>query len=111
MKKFLVMYKMPLAGLDGWMARPKEETKPEEEKMMKKWQDWMGKNGKSVLESYGGGKTKIVKAGGISDFRNEIMIVNIVEGEDKETVAKLFADHPHLEIPEAWIEITDLSQM
>ena len=109
MKKFLVMYKMPLSGLDAWQAKPKEETKPEEDRLMQKWQAWMSEHGQNVLEGYGAGKTKVVKTDGVSDFRNEMMIVNIVQGEDREAVAKMFQTHPHLEIPESWIEIMELN--
>lgn len=111
MKKFLVQYKMPLAGLDAWAAKPKEETKPVEEALMKKWQDWMMKNKESILETYGANKTKVVKTSGIEDFRNEIMLMSIMQGADKESVAQLHVGHPHLEIPDAWVEITELNPM
>lgn len=102
---------MPLAGLDAWSAKPKEETKPVEEALMKKWQDWSMQNASSILETYGAGKTKKVDQNGVSDFRNEIMLISIVQGESKEAVAELFVNHPHLEIPESWIEITDANPM
>jgi vacuolar-type H+-ATPase catalytic subunit A/Vma1 len=79
--------------------------------MMQKWREWMKENGKTVLESYGAGKTKTVKQSGIADFRNEIMVINIASGEDRESVSKLFANHPHLEIPNSWIEITELNEI
>jgi abortive infection bacteriophage resistance protein len=111
MKKFLILYKMPLAGLDAWAAKPKEETKSVEEALMLKWQSWSKENADSILESNGAGKTKMVNSSGVHDFRNEIMLYSVLQGEDRDSVAKLFIGHPHLEIPEAWIEITEINQM
>jgi hypothetical protein len=111
MKKFLIQYKMPLAGLDAWMAKPESERKPVEEDLMKKWQEWTMAHKEWIVETSGAGKTKKVDKGGVSDFRNEIMLFSIVQGEDKDKVVELFKNHPHLEIPEAWIEVTDMNPM
>jgi hypothetical protein len=111
MKKFLVQYKMPLAGLDAWMQKPEEERKGEEERLMGEWQKWMSEHKENILEGFGAGKTKWVDTEGVKDFRNEIMIVGIVQGEDKEVVAEMFKNHPHLQIPQAWIEISELKPM
>ncbi len=111
MKKFLIQYKIPLVELDEWMKKPKEETKDEEEKMMKMWRDWTDKNKENILETYGTGKTRWLDQNGSKDFRNEIMLISIARGESKEEVAEIFKNHPHLEILKAWIEISDLSEM
>jgi hypothetical protein len=111
MKKFLIQYKMPLAGLDAWMQKPEEERKPEETRLMSEWQKWVAANKGNILETFGAGKTKVVDASGVKDFRNEIMIAGIVEGEDREKVAQMFVGHPHLQIPGAWVEITELNPM
>lgn len=109
MKRFLVQYKLPLAMLDGWMQTPKENREAEEEKMKNDWQDWASANKKNILETHGAGKTKWVDINGIEDFRNEIMLVSIMQAGSKEELSKLLKTHPHLQIPKAWIEITDLT--
>lgn len=111
MKKFLVLFKMPLAGLDAWMAKSAEERKPMEDDLKVKWDEWSKTNAPSIVEMGGAGKTKLVNASGISDSRNEIMLYAIVQGEDQDKVAQMFVGHPHLEIPEATIEITAMNSM
>jgi hypothetical protein len=37
MKKYLIQYKMPLAGLDAWAAKPESERKGEETRLMGEW--------------------------------------------------------------------------
>lgn len=111
MKKFLVQYKTTLAALDAWMQKPEEERKPEENRMMGEWQKWTSEHKDNMLDVYGAGKTKWVDAEGVKDFRNEIMLVGMVQGEDRETVAEMFKNHPHLQIPDAWIEISELNAM
>ena len=111
MKKFIVQYKVPLAALDSWMQVQDEEKKKEEAKMMGDWQKWMSEHKENILESFGAGKTKWVDTTGIKDFRNEIMVLSLVQGESKEAVAEMFKNHPHLQIPTSWIEISELRQM
>jgi hypothetical protein len=111
MKKFLVLYKMPLSGLDAWMAKTPEERKPMEDDLKVKMDKWMMENKSSVIEFGGAGKTKLVNTSGASDSRNEIMMYAIVEGEDQETVTQMFVGNPHLEIPEASIEVTAMNKM
>ena len=109
MKKFLVLFKMPLAGLDAWMAKTPEERKPMEDDLSIKMKAWSSTNAASIVEMGGAGKTKLINTVGVSDTRNEIMMYAIAQGEDQEKVAQMFVGHPHLEIPEATIEITTMN--
>ena len=111
MKKFLVLFKMPLAGLDAWMTKTPEERKPMEDDLKVKMDAWAKTNAASIVEMGGAGKTKLVNASGVTDSRNEIMLYAIVQGEDQDKVAQMFVGHSHLEIPEASIEITAMNIM
>ena len=111
MKKFLVLFKMPLAGLDAWMAKTPEERKPMEDDLKVKMDAWMEASKSSVVEFGGAGKTKLVNTSGIMDTRNEIMMYAIVQAPDQDSAAQLFVGHPHLEIPEASIELTAMNAM
>jgi hypothetical protein len=73
--------------------------------------EWGEANKASILEQNGVGKTKVVKTSGVEDFRNEIMLCSIVQAESLEDASKLFIGHPHLQIPEAWVEISELRPM
>src|SRR3989338_10428345 len=107
MKKFIVLYCMPVAGLEEWMKIPAEERKTQEDDLKTKWDAWMVAH-KDLMTgpTAGVGKTKRITAQGATDAKNDIMIYSVVQGESHEEVAKAFEGHPHLEIPGAWIDVS-----
>jgi hypothetical protein len=111
MKKFLVLYKLPVAGLDAWKAKPEEETKAATEKMMADWNNWMATLGGKLTETAGAGKTMLVTKAGTTDSRNDIMLYSIAEAETHEEAAKYFENCPHLDIPESTIEIMAINYL
>jgi hypothetical protein len=76
--------------------------------MRAEWQRWMSEHAKMIISTEAGGKTKAVTSGGISDTRNDIMLVSIVEAENHEIAAKAFAQHPHLQIPQSSIQVMEV---
>jgi len=105
MSKFLALYLTPTSVLDNWMSTPEEERKTLEAKMKTEWDEWVEKNAAMVKETFGAGKVKRATPEGLSDGRNDVMMYSIVEAESHEEAAKIFENHPHLQIPEATIEI------
>ena len=105
MNKFLVLYQAPAHVLDAWMKTPEEERKATEEKMKVDWQEWATKHQEAVRETAGAGKTIKITKEGVSDARNDIMLYSIIEAESYEDATKILANHPHLDIPEASIEV------
>ena len=59
----------------------------------------------------GVGKTKRITSKGISDTKNNVMLYSIVEAESHEAAAKLFENHPHLQIPQASIEVMVINSL
>lgn len=111
MKKFLVLYLAPVAVLEEWMKTDPETRKTEEEKMKGEWNTWMKEHSAAVKETAGAGKTKRVTKEGTIDTKNDIMLFSIVEAESPEAAAKMFENHPHLEIPESSIEIMPINPL
>jgi hypothetical protein len=73
---------------------------------------WMKEHGAMLAELPAGlGKTKRVTSQGISDTKNDNMLYCIVQAESHEAAANLFANHPHLGIPQASIEIMELNPL
>ncbi len=105
MKKFIVLYMMPAAGMAEWMQKPAEERKEAEEKMQKEWQAWATEHKDLLKETSGAGATQRVTKEGVASVKNDIMLYSIIEAESPEIAAKAFEKHPHLEIPGAWIDI------
>lgn len=113
MKKFFVLYRVPVATMDEWRknTRP-EEAKAMSERLMGEMAEWMRKHGKSFIERGAPlGKTKSVTSQGIVDTRNDLNYYAIVEAESHEAAAQLFADNPHLQIPTSSIEIMEMPHM
>ena len=107
MKKFMAIYMASGADFERMM---KNSTPEQRSKGMEAWMKWMSDNKASILE--GGaplGKTKRADASGISDTKNSICGYSIVQAETHDAATKLFGrDHPHVQMPGAWVEILEI---
>ena len=112
MKKFFALFSIPASVVDEWIKKyPPEKMKAASEEMMGAWKKWMTDYEKSLVDKGKPlGKTKRVTAKGISDVRNDLNWYLILEAEFHEAAAKMLADHPHLRIPEASIEVMEISE-
>jgi hypothetical protein len=110
MMKFMVLYMANPADFEKMI---KESTPEQQQKGMEAWRNWMTKHQASLVD--GGaplGKTKRVDAKGTSDSRNGIGGYTIVQAESAAAAAKMFEkDHPHIQMPGAWIEIVEIRQI
>ena len=110
MKKFMVLYMASGAEFEKMM---KNSTPEQRKKGMDAWMKWMNKHKKSLVD--GGaplGKTKRVDAKGTSSAKNDIGGYSIVHAQSHDAAAKLFGkEHPHLQMPGAWIEIVEVMQI
>ena len=110
-QKFMVLYLIPAAVMDDWMKTDPAIRQVEEQKMREAWGKWMGEHAAMILSSEAGGKTKRATASGIADARNDIIMCSFVEAASHEAAAKAFENHPHLQIPQASIEIMAVRPM
>lgn len=110
-KKFIAIYLAPVAVIEEWMKGDPEKRKADERKMQAEWGQWMGAHAKMVLSSEAGGKTKRVSQSGVADVKNDIMLYSFIEAETHEAAAKAFEGHPHLQIPQATIEVMEVRTM
>jgi hypothetical protein len=112
MKKFLVTYLAPASVIDDWKKTEPKQRKEAEEKMQEDWKKWMGDHMKMFADKGAGvGKTKRVTSKGTADARNDIMLYAIVDAESHEAAAKTFEGHPHLQIPQASIEVMEINPL
>jgi len=110
-KKFLVLFLIPVAVMDGWAKTDPTEKKAAEDKLKGEWDAWMKERAAMILSTEVAGKTKRVTAAGVADARNDIVLTSIVQAESHEAAAKAFEGHPHFQIPQASIEIMELRTM
>ncbi len=111
MKKFLVLYLAPASVLEEWARTDPEKRKAAEAKMRAEWNKWMSDHAEMITDTGAGGKTRRISSSGASDFRNDIMLYSFVEAESHEAAAGAFEDHPHLQIPQATIEVMETRPM
>jgi hypothetical protein len=64
-----------------------------------------------IVSTEAGGKTKRVTASGVSDTKSDIILCSFVEAESHDAAAKIFENHPHLQIPQSSIEIMSVRPM
>jgi hypothetical protein len=105
MNTYFVLYCMPHEGLAAWAAKPEAERKEEESRLQALWQTWSAEHAGVIKQTAGAGKTKRVTQSGVADAANDVMIYSVVEAESHEAAVALFAGHPHLQIPGAWIDV------
>jgi hypothetical protein len=110
MKKFMVLY---MASGPNFEKMMKNSTPEQQKKGMDAWMKWINANKTSLVE--GGaplGKTKRVDSNGASNTKNEIGGYSVVQAESHDAATKIFGkDHPHLQMPGAWIEIIEIMPM
>ena len=107
-RKFIALYLAPASVLADWEKTDPEVRKLAEKKMQAEWGKWMSDHAKMLTLTEAGGKTKRVSASGVSDTKNDIMLYSFVEAESHEAAAKLFENHPHLQIPQSSIEVMEV---
>jgi hypothetical protein len=109
MKKFIVLYMMPIDALDHMMAN----TTPEEKKQgMEAWGAWMQKYAAHFADmgAPAGKNTRVTKEG-TTEVRNDIMGYSIMQAESKEELLGALREANHLTMPGAYIEVMDWVQM
>jgi hypothetical protein len=111
MKKFLVLYLVPPTVIEDWSKTDPEKRKGAEEKMRGEWDKWMEDHAKMIADTGAGGKTKVITSNGTSYTKNDIMLYSFVAAESHEAAAKAFESHPHLQIPQASIEVMEVRPM
>ncbi len=102
---------MPSTGMAEWMKVPAEQRAKEEATMREQWNTWTAANGASIIETAGAGKTSRVTSSGTTEVANDVMLYSLVEAETKEAVTAMFAGHPHLGIPGAWIDVMPANKL
>ena len=109
--KFIALFQIPASVMADWAKTDPNTRKVAEEKMKAEWQKWASDHAKMIKLTEACGKTKRATSSGISDTKNDICLYTIVEAESHDAAAKAFENHPHLQIPQASIEVMALRTM
>jgi len=114
MKKFVVLYRVPVEVMEKW----KKETTPEE--MMKQGKElgekmmaWTKKNESAFVDKgMPLGKNTRLGKDGATPLSNDLNYMCVMQAESAEQVAEMFKDNPHIAtIPEAFVDIMEVPHM
>ncbi len=103
----MLLYMAPVA------AEVQMNVSPEEmKKGMEPWLAWYNKHGKAIIDQGAPlGKSECVDTKGSVKGQTQVTGYTIMEAKDLDTAKKLVADHPHLMMPKASIEILEIMPM
>jgi hypothetical protein len=105
MKKFLVLYKAPTSSFE----QMKKATPEQQKAGMDAWMAWSKKAAGSIVDMGAPlGKSLRVTNTGSSPTTNDLGGYSILQAESKEALAGSLKGHPHLMMPEGFVEIVEL---
>jgi hypothetical protein len=106
MKKFLVLYRASQSGFEEMM-----KSTPEQQKAgMEAWMSWSKQAASSIVDMGApvGKAVKVTKGGEVAASTNDLGGYSIMQAESKEALAASMKEHPHMMMPDGWIEIVDI---
>ena len=111
LKKFLVFYLIPQQTMADWKNVDAQHREASEKKMMDEWAKWCADRAEMILSTEVGGQTQRATAGSVVNMKNDIVVFSFVQGASHEAVMQEFLTHPHLQIPNASIEVMEVKPM
>jgi hypothetical protein len=107
LKKFMVLYMAPVSAEQQMNVSPEEMKKG-----MEPWNAWYKKCEKAIVD-FGAplGKGTCFSKKGSSKSQSEVTGYSIIQAKDIDAVKAIVADHPHLMMPKASIEVLEIMPM
>jgi hypothetical protein len=105
MQKYLVLYMLDYAKLIEWAKVDESKRKEEEAKLMEEWNKWTEIHKGKIVETGGAGGVIEFMKEKVADTHNDIVMYAIVNVESREELDLMFSTCPHLEIPDAKIQV------
>lgn len=110
MKKFVLMYRVPVETMKQWQAEtPSEEMQRQGKELEEKMNEWGKRHEKSITPGQPLGKNHRMTANGVEDISNDLAYYSIVDAESLEDVYAMCKDNPHLTIPTAFLDIMEVT--
>lgn len=113
MNQYVGIFRVPTATMDEWRKSTSvEEMEAQNKQMGDDMMAWMAKHAASFVgKGMPLGKTKTVDALGVTDTRNDLNFLQVVQAESHEAACDIFADSPHTTIPNSTIDVMEIPQM
>lgn len=106
MKKFLVLYKAPLASFE----QMKNATPEQQKAGMEAWMAWGSKAHAAIVDMGAplGKSLKVAADGSATATTNDLGGYSVLQAESREALAKLLEGHPHFHTPNGWIDVVEM---
>lgn len=113
MKKFAVIYRVPVETMAEWKKNTSpEEMKKQGEKLGADMGAWTTKNEKALVDKgIPLGKNTRLTSAGAEAVTNDLNYFCVVEAESAEAVVEMFKDNPHFDIPTSFVDIMEIPHM
>lgn len=111
MKKFVVMYRVPVETMEEWKKNTSpEDIKAQTDKLGVEMPAWIKKNQKRITDmGWPLGKNTRLTSAGAHAVPNDLNYYQVVEANTPEEVVEMFKDNPHFTIPTAFLDIMEVS--
>ncbi len=112
MKKFVVIYRVPLDVMEKW----RKETSPEEmqkqgKELGEKMAAWLAKNKAAIVDQgLPLGKNTRMTAEKLEAVSNDLNAYITVQADSAEKVSEMFKDNPHWIVPGAFLDIMEVPE-
>lgn len=113
MKKFVVIYCVPVETMQEWKKNTsQEEMQKQGKELGDKMMAWMAKHEQSFVDKgMPLGKNTRLTANGAEAVANDLNYVCVMQAESADEVAEMFKDNPHFAIPTSYIDIMEVPHM
>ena len=113
MKKFVVIYRVPVETMQEWKkTTSSEEMMKQGKELGEKMMAWSKKNEKAFLDKgIPLGKNVRMTKDGAKPETNDLNYLCVVEAASADDVVAMFKDNPHFDIPTSFIDIMEVPEM
>jgi hypothetical protein len=102
LKKFMVLYNSSVPVSEQMAGSTPEQRKAG----MEEWMAWAGRAGSAIVDLGAPMQAAAhVTSDGAGDFDSQASGYSLLQGESKDEIDGLLADHPHLKMPGASIDV------
>jgi len=113
MKKFVVMYRVPVEVMEKWKKEtPPEEMKAQGQKLEKEMFAWFDKNKGAIVDQGNPlGKNTRMDHSGAKPETNDLNFYNVVQANSIDEVIAMHKDNPHVSIPGSYLDIMEVPEV
>lgn len=112
MKKFVVIYRVPLETMQEWRKTTSpEEMQKQGKELGEKMNAWLEKNKASIVDQgMPLGKNMRMTKDKLEAVSNDLNAYITLQADSAEKVAEMFKDNPHWVIPTAFLDIMEVPE-